>query len=106
MKLSELRPCDSCGGKITPQFYVIRSSIALFTSQASRVVGMTLYLGSLALAEVVSPADEVVMVAMDSDEHKALMVELFICQECFIKPINLALLTENRAEIIQSKNRG
>ena len=63
---------------------------------------MTLYFGSLALGELFSPDDNVVTVAMDEDEFKEIMVELFICQKCYLDGgINLALLAEKRIAEIQ-----
>src|SRR3990172_1147169 len=42
MKLSQIRPCDNCGRKIAPSFYVARFSIALFNPRATNeVLGMT-----------------------------------------------------------------
>jgi len=102
MKLSDLRPCDSCGGPISPQFHVVRYSIALIKPQVNQVAAMTLYFGSLALGELFSPEDNVVTVAMDEDEFKKLAIELLICQECYLKGgINLALLAEKRLSEIQ-----
>jgi hypothetical protein len=96
MKLSELRPCDNCGGQVQPFFYVLRYSIALFKPTATRqTLGlMQMFNGALALAEAMSPEPEVVTVAMDDPESKALMVELRLCQECFMSPICLAEIGE------------
>jgi hypothetical protein len=104
MKLSDLRPCDSCGGPISPQFHVVRYSIALIKPQANQVAAMTLYFGSLALGELFSPDDNVVTVAMDEDEFKEIMIELFICQRCYLEgQINLAFLAEKRLGEIQKR---
>lgn len=104
MKLSEIRPCDNCGGPITPHFYVVRMSIALFNPKATnQVLGMAQYFGGhLALAELFSPHEDVVTVAMDEKEHKVLQTELFLCQDCYLRPVNLAELAEKRGEQIEA----
>jgi len=97
MRLSDLRPCDKCGGKIAPSFYVLRFSIALFNRNATnQVLGMAqVMVGNLGLAEMFSPdSDDAVTVAMDSKQHKILMDEVFLCQSCYMRPINLAELAE------------
>jgi hypothetical protein len=107
MKMSELRPCDNCGGVIAPMFYVVRFSIALFKKQAvNEVMGMTQYFGgALDLAEMFVGDDEVVRVAMDDQETKMLRTELYICQECYLmKPLHLAVLAEKVNE--RSKKKG
>jgi len=101
MKLSQLRPCDVCGGKIAPSFYVVRTSIALFKPQATQqTLGLAQYFGgNLGLAEIFSPDEDAVVVAMDNEEHKELMSEFFICQNCYLtKPIDLALLAERKVQ--------
>lgn len=107
MKLSEIRPCDSCGGKIAPVFYVIRMSPAVVNSSAvNQILGLNQYFGgnALDLAEAMSPEPEVVKIAMDEKEHKQLTVELRICQDCYIKPISLAQLAEKRAAVIDERD--
>ncbi len=96
MKLSELRPCDKCGGKIAPMFYVLRISQALFTPAAGQTLHMARYLNSLEIGELFAPeSDDAVMVV--GDQEKALMTELLICQPCFLGgPVDLAILCENR----------
>lgn len=96
MKLSEIRPCDNCGGKIAPLFYVLRISQAMFMPSTNEVLGLTqCFRGALALAEAMAPEPEVVMVL--GDEDKALQTELFICQECLtMKALDLAALMERR----------
>lgn len=104
MKLSEIRPCDNCGGKIVPMFYVVRFSVAMFAPRATNeMLGLTqMFGGSLQLAEVMGADPEAVKIA--GDEEPALWTDLLICQDCFmgisrdgsrvIKPLNLALLAE------------
>jgi len=94
MKLSELRPCDNCGGPIVPIFYVVRSSIAVFNADATNQnLGlMKMFRGSLALAETMSSQPEIVKIG--GDEDKQLWVEIYLCQNCYIGDVNLALLAE------------
>lgn len=100
MKLSDLRPCDACGGKVAPVFYLVRFSVVAFNPQSvNEVLGLTQYFqGALGLAEVFAPDPEVATVAMDSAEFKDLAVELFICSACYTRPIVLAELAEYRAK--------
>jgi hypothetical protein len=99
MKLSKIRSCDNCGGKITPSFYLVRYSIAVFNQAAiNEVLGMTQYFqGALGLAEAMAPRADVVTVAMDESKHSALMVELFICANCYAERICLAEIAERLA---------
>ena len=95
MKISDLRPCAVCKGKLPPMWYVIRFSMAfLDRASASQVLGLSeMFGGHLALAEVFAPSPETVVVGMDRDPN--LMTEVFICQACFLdKHINLAILSE------------
>ena len=103
MKLSEVRPCDCCGGKIAPQFYLVRGSLAIFSPQAANAtLGLTqMFGGALALAEAMSPDSEVVKVA--GEFNKELWSEFLLCQECYMKPVNLAMLGEKRAEVEERK---
>ena len=79
MKLSDVRPCDVCGGKVSPLFYVLRVSQAIFNAQAANeVLGLTTMVGgSLDLAEAMAPQPEVIMVL--GDEVPALMTEFVVC---------------------------
>lgn len=104
MKLSDLRACDCCGGKIAPQFYVLRSSLALFVPRAANAtLGLAQMFGNtreaLAIAEVMSPEPEVVKIA--GDEMKELWLELFLCFDCAMKPVNLAEIAERRHNTIE-----
>lgn len=103
MKLSEIRPCDNCGGKVAPQFYLVRGTLALFSPQAANAtLGLTqMFGGALALAEAMSPDPEVVKLASDHD--KSLQSELFLCQTCYMGDVNLALLNDKRADAEERK---
>lgn len=95
MKLSELRPCDNCGGSFKGGFFeVVRTTLAFVKpSAAQQVLGLTqIFGGALRLAEAMAPESDAVVIAMDND--KLLMTEIFVCQECFMKPLNYAALAE------------
>ena len=104
MKLSELRPCDCCGEKIAPQFYVVRSSLAIFSPNAARAtLGLnTMFGGALALAEAMSPDPEVVKLAGDHD--KRLWSEFFLCSKCHMGDVNLALLNDKRSDATEEQS--
>lgn len=67
MRLSELRPCDYCGGKLTgkdghcPIFHVVDRRLATIDpGQANQILGMTqVFEGALRLAEIMGPSDPV-----------------------------------------------
>lgn len=106
MKLSQIRPCDNCRGKIAPVFYVFRISQAIFTPEANRTLAMMQYLGgNVELGELFAPGSDDAVVVM-GDKEKELMLELFICQQCFLKgPLDLAILWERRHEEIEQERR-
>ncbi len=105
MKLSELRPCDNCGGQILSSerrfFFVVRVSQAMADEKAMRSTGGLLQMfggitnpGALAVAEVFSPDDEVVRVL--SDEMPEAQTELILCMGCLGKDLNLMVLVDHR----------
>lgn len=98
MKLSELRPCDKCGGRIEPSFYVVEFSLALIGGRACReVFGMATILGglhALRVAEALAPHPEHAVIVV-GDEDPSLKVQLLICSTCFFDgAIDLAMLWE------------
>lgn len=107
MKVSELRPCDNCGQKIFPVFYVLRFSLAFIHADAvNEFFGMHQFFqgrASNALVENFAPAScDAVTVAMDKDKDAT--TELFICQNCFVSgPLDLAMLMERRASQLENK---
>jgi len=114
MKLSELRPCDSCNGPLTGKnamrsmtWYVVRVSQAMLNPRAANeVLGMTQYFqGALGMAEIMTPRpDEAVMIL--GDKEPQLMTELFLCLECACEPKHgLAILIEKRNEAISKKEQ-
>jgi|ERR1051325_4054951 hypothetical protein len=101
IKVSELRPCDACGGPIAPMFYVLRISLALINPEAvNEFVGMHRFFqgrASAALVENFAPRS-VDAVTVAGDQAPELMTELWLCQDCYLmKPIDLAQLSEQRA---------
>lgn len=105
MKLSELRPCDSCGKPLTTGAggvaigfpYVVRVSMAFIDPQALRAtVGTSMIVGSFGIGEVLSSDPEVLKIAGEHDE--SLWTELLICQDC-------ALLGQLRiGELVDRRN--
>lgn len=98
MKLSELRPCDACGGALAPIFVVVRTSLAVFNQRAvNSTLGMTRMFGNtpaaLAIAEVMGAEPEVVKIA--GEEDPKLWNEAFLCLNCHtMESHNVAMLTE------------
>ena len=110
IKLSELRPCDFCGGPVGSTFHVIEVKHAFLGQGAREVVGM-MHMGfPLGLAETMSArGDEAVIVA----EAPELVTRLFVCTQrrdkqgnfldsigCYLKPLDIAAAVEklNRRE--------
>lgn len=87
MKLSELRPCDGCGGPIAPLFHVLTYTPAVIdATPANQVLGLLQYFGgkAIGLAEVMAPAaDEAVK--LGSDKHPDMKVTLFLCTDCYVR---------------------
>jgi len=102
MKLSELRPCDNCGGKIAPIFYVLRISPAVINMRdAHQGVALGEAFGfPLELVEGMGMSGEIGTIAMDEkkDSGKQIMTEIWICQECHMQPINIAEIVERVSE--------
>jgi hypothetical protein len=101
MRLSDLRPCDNCGGKIYPMFYVVRSSIVILNAdQANKTLGLARFFGGgapgLAMAEVMGP--EADNVRIGGDVHKELWTEIYLCQDCHMSDVNLAIVEEKIAK--------
>ena len=103
MKLTELRPCDNCNGPLKGGlFYIVRFSLAIIKREAvNEFFGMHQFFGGrapTALVENFAPAAaDAVTIAMDDDEFKQLMNELFVCNDCYMTPLDLPLLAERRA---------
>jgi len=98
MKLSDIRPCDNCGGKLVPIFYFSKISLAVFSPKAvNEVMGMTQFFGGgsagLRLAEMMGASAEEAIKIVGEEEH-TLWTDIYLCQECIVEPINLGLLIE------------
>ena len=97
MKLSELHPCDGCGGPLLKpgqiQFYVIRSTSALVSPRAfNEVRGLSTYFqGALGLAEVFAPEPDVVKLVADEKidgQDGWREGEILCCFDCYCeKPV-------------------
>jgi hypothetical protein len=105
MKLSELRPCDVCGGGLLQKpggprmatFYVLRISQAMPMPAADRVVAMSRLLGdSLQLGEVMADVDADDAIRVFGDKDRRLMSELLVCFDCMPTPVLGAM--ERRAD--------
>lgn len=60
MKLSELKPCENCGGPVAPVFYrVTVEQVMIGPEAANRVLGLNMMFGgdALGLAETFAPDD-------------------------------------------------
>lgn len=99
MRLSEIRPCDACGGPIAPIFRVLEIKIAVINVQQTReVLGLAEYFhGSLALAEAMAPRPDPISILEEPDAT----VQLFICTKCDCRPICLAEIAERRHDQLE-----
>ena len=99
MKLSGLRPCICCGGKIVPLFHMITivdQVGALDRKATNEVLGLTQMLGGIgnagafAIAECMSPGtDDAVKVLGEGREpedatyKKDQTIRVFVCNDCY-----------------------
>jgi hypothetical protein len=91
LKLSDLRPCDRCGGPLELVFHVVRSSLAIvMPDRAQGVLGLGMTFGgirrpgALAVAEALAPDVDAVVFA--GDQEGASWTELFLCSSCWAHP--------------------
>lgn len=93
MKLSELRPCDACGGELPPVFATIKAARYLVAPQAvNQVMSLRqMFGGNLLLAEAMSPVDSVT----DRLDEK----ELVLCQSCFIDRLGTLFFDEEAGTV-------
>lgn len=98
MKLSELRPCASCGGTLDGGiFYIVWSSVAVIDAHAAnRTLGLTQFFGGtgagLQLAEAMGADADCVKIGSDVEPN--LKTFLFLCTSCYCADVNLAVLAE------------
>lgn len=105
MKLSELKPCGVCQGKLVPVWYVLRISQAMLKPHvANSVLGLAQHFGGiqkpgvLAIAEAMAP--EANCVTIFGDVSPELMIEIHICQECvLLRKVDLGMLLEKQREV-------
>ena len=100
LKLSEVRACDACGNKIAPFFNHIQIRKAVFNARnTNAVLGLMQMWGNqplaLGIAEVMAPGGDN---AVDVLDELDATTTLFICNECFMQPINLAELESKRGD--------
>jgi hypothetical protein len=112
LKLSELRPCDACGGQITPFFQHIQIRHAIFNARNVNATigimhgwGRTLAdrdaMQALNVAEALSPGADAAVEVLDEPDATT---TLFICNECYLnKPLDLAMIAERRGHATQAK---
>lgn len=105
MRLSDLRPCDRCGGPIVRPpanwFWVVRVSGAAVTPKATEVLGLAHAAGApLELAETLGPVRDVVLVAGDEDPE--LQIELLLCLACYASEFSLPDLLERHRRATSS----
>lgn len=87
MKLSELRPCAKCGGKIAPIFYrVTIEGYVIDPSSANQVLALNQMFGGNALhiAETMAPNADGAAMLLQSKSG-------LICADCFISRPGSAL---------------
>lgn len=86
MKLSELKACETCGGKLLPFFYVLKVEVGVFNiARCNRIVNDSKELGSLPLAEAVAPdADKAISVVPTE-------TTVMICRRCGADKLRLTL---------------
>jgi hypothetical protein len=112
LKLSELRPCDSCGEKLVPFFHYIQIRHAIFNPKnANATLGILHGWGrtltdpdakrALDIAETLSPGGDAAVDVLDEPDA---MTTLFICSNCFLKPLDLAMVAERRGHATQAKS--
>ncbi len=104
MRLSELRPCDLCGGAIAPIFYLVDVQVAVVDAQATNTtLGLRQALGgSMVLADAMGPGGEVRLGGPE------LTTRLFVCQGCHLS-VGLARaagIVSEREEAAAQKKAG
>lgn len=81
---TRIRPCDECGGKIGPDFYVVKVAQGLVDYAAvNRHLGLAQMLQSAALAEVLGPDEALERIVAGEDANG--WPERVLCQRCFVE---------------------
>ena len=99
-KLSQIRPCDFCGGKIAPIFFVVQVKHAAFNARAcNQTLALAQGFGlGLGIAEAMGArADEAVVVLEEG------CTELFVCNNCYCKgPLDISRAAEAVREKLEA----
>lgn len=103
MKLSDLRPCDNCGGPIGYAFHVFKYSFAAVNPRAvHELSGLSMMLGSPQLAEVMGAhQDDAVQLLADQEDDEGKVEgwhEFFLCTDCFCGDVNVGVMLEKKAD--------
>lgn len=90
MKLTEIRPCDHCGGPISPMFHVLSCDVGgVNPKKTARAIAAAELCGSFRLAEAIGMTEDPIVLASDDPATAPLAHRLFLCNDCFAKPICL-----------------
>ena len=99
MKLSDLKPCAACGGRLEGVFYCIEIKPACVSKELQQAVGLSRAFGfPLGLAQVF--AGDAAAVKLEEPEA---VETLFLCCGCYVESQSLAVLVEReqkREEIV------
>jgi hypothetical protein len=117
MKLSELRPCDSCGegllqskdGTKYAVFYLVRSDPATLQPDATnRVMALAKYFGgNLGLAEAMGPDADGAVAVMSEVVPESKNDGFMVCQRCFMTvPIGVIVETVSQRRERASRENG
>lgn len=92
MKLSDLKPCAICGGKIAPLFYrVTIEQMMIDAAAANQVIGLnTVFGGALRLAEAMAPNDDVTLKLQENT--------VILCGDCAYTVSLVRVLFSNEQE--------
>lgn len=84
MDITEIRPCDNCGGPIRPVFVVLDESQAIMHGRnIQSFIGLSMQLDmNFKLAQMFSPDTQAAVVA--GDEKPALKTRAILCQPCYL----------------------
>lgn len=107
LKLSDIRPCDGCGGPIVPAFIILEARQAVFNrNNVNSVLGTNMILGgrgaSLGIAEAMAAGADKAIEVMD---EPGAVTRMFICMNCSAGDICLALISERAREAEFRKTR-
>lgn len=83
MKLSELKPCACCGGKLPPIWWILKGSLCAVDRQAANeTLGLAqMFQGNLALAEVMGAQPDNAVV-VQGDKQPDAWSTIFLCMDC------------------------